>query len=303
MIYEFIIMLIGWLYPAFATYNSLNGNLRSQVSWMKYWIVFGVFNAFHFFTGCLEPWVPFLSGFKLFILCWLLPSLGSGSQFIHDDILDPLLKSNKEAINRTVDSVSSVSSALLRELVKMIYHLLVDVVEQCWLMTRNANDIHVTPRLQAAINEQAAIQLEDVNTVEPQPPSPPSPPTPPSPPRPKPDASQPSNGAFRAAALSSSMVDDQLSLRILLAEAVSAERMQLCQQLSSSEHLAPIHSHVRAVPPITTKPTPKPQRPPKPKRGKRKHLEAAAARFQLEMDLDADRAYREYCDADDEEKH
>ncbi|XP_030568550.1 receptor expression-enhancing protein 1 [Drosophila novamexicana] len=302
MIYEFIIMLIGWLYPAFATYNSLNGNLRSQVSWMKYWIVFGVFNAFHFFTGCLEPWVPFLSGFKLFILCWLLPSLGSGSQFIHDDILDPLLKSNKEAINRTVESVSSVSSALLRELVKMIYHLLVDVVEQCWLMTRNANDIHVTPRLQAAINEQAAIQLEDVKTVEPQPPSPSSPPPPPLP-LPKLDASQPTNGAFRAAALSSSMIDDQLALRILLAEAVSAERMQLCQQLSSSEHLAPIHSHVRVVPPITTKPTPKPQRPPKPKRGKRKHLEATAARFQLEMDLDADRAYREYCDADDEEKH
>lgn len=297
MIYELLIMTIGWLYPAYATYNSLNGNLRSQVPWLKYWIVFGVFNAFHYYTISLESWVPFLSGFKLFVLFWLLPNVGSGCQMIHDEVVDPLLKSNKEAINQTVDTISTVSSSMMRELVKMIYHLLVDVVEQCWLMTRNANDMHVAPRLQTAINEvigelraarQAAILM----------------------PYPRPQAVQDTPqqqlpqltqaiagvpSAFGAAAAAEELPNDVSSLSVLLAESLAAERMQLLQLVDSQVHLVSNEQIFDEPEAITM-----PERPLKPKRGKRKSLDAAAAARQaqqLEQELDVERAYQEYCEA------
>ncbi|XP_017870955.1 PREDICTED: uncharacterized protein LOC108619120 [Drosophila arizonae] len=295
MIYELLIMTVGWLYPAFATYNCLNGNLRSQVPWMKYWIVFGLFNAFHYFTAYLEPWVPCLSGFKLFVLCWLLPNVGSGCQLIYDEVVDPLLKRNKQAITLTVDGISTVSSSMMRELVKMIYHLMVDVVEQCWLMTRNANDINVTPRLQTAINEvigelraarQAAIFMPgslpqavhlplEGGTLS--------------------IAGGPS--AFRAAAASEDLPNDLSSLSVLLAESLAAERMQLLQLIDSQMHLVSSEQTLA----ITM-----PERPLKPKRGKRKSLDAAeAARRaqQLEQELDVERAYQEYCEAAQEREH
>ncbi|XP_034101978.1 receptor expression-enhancing protein 3 [Drosophila albomicans] len=155
MLYEFVVMVIGCVYPAYATYSTLSGsgNQQSQLSWMKYWIVFGGFIVLHFISSCIEFWVPFLASLKLCLLLWLLPSIGGGCHLIHDEYIAPLLMRNQETIYQTIESLSHLSCTVLRELVKWVYNLLVDVVEKCWQLTRNANDINVTPRLQVAINE------------------------------------------------------------------------------------------------------------------------------------------------------
>lgn len=273
MLYELIILIFGWLYPAFASYNG-NNSQRAQVTWLKFWIVFGVFNAVHFFTSCLEPYVPFLGSFKLCLLFWLLPTMGGGCLLVYDELIDPLMQRNKHTIRSAFDGMTNVSSALLRELVKMIYHLLVDIVEQCWQLTRNADDIHVTPRLQSAINEVIAeLRIARTQAV--------------------------TEGTVGSSQLQLQLLDEsseclseeegadtqeeqkkeQTQLLIQLGEANSARRMQLSLELASREHLAPINSPLRKLPP--------PQ--PKPKRGKRK-LDTPLQLAQME---EVDRVYHE----------
>lgn len=265
MIYELIILIFGWLYPAFETYNV--NSQRSQVAWLKFWIVFGIFNAFHFFTACLEPYVPFLGGFKLCLLFWLLPTMGGGCHLMHDELVDPIMRRNKKTIRNAFDGMTTVSSTLLREVIKMIYHLLVDIVEQCWQLTRNADDLHVTPRLQSAINEviaelriarQAASsphlcsQLKLLH-------------------EPTESNAQPDK---------EDLLDEEINLRILLAEAHSARRMQLGLELANYEHMAPINGSIQT-----------PLLPAKPKRGKRK----VDTPIQLAQMEEVDRVYREQC--------
>lgn len=273
MLYELIILIFGWLYPAFASYNG-NNSQRAQVTWLKFWIVFGVFNAVHFFTSCLEPYVPFLGSFKLCLLFWLLPTMGGGCLLVYDELIDPLMQRNKHTIRSAFDGMTNVSSALLRELVKMIYHLLVDIVEQCWQLTRNADDIHVTPRLQSAINEVIA-ELRIARTQA---------------------ATEVTGGSSQLqlqlldesseclseegeADTQEEQKKEQTQLLIQLGEANSARRMQLSLELASREHLAPINSPLRKLPP--------PQ--PKPKRGKRK-LDTPLQLAQME---EVDRVYHE----------
>lgn len=273
MLYELIILIFGWLYPAFASYNG-NNSQRAQVTWLKFWIVFGVFNAVHFFTSCLEPYVPFLGSFKLCLLFWLLPTMGGGCLLVYDELIDPLMQRNKHTIRSAFDGMTNVSSALLRELVKMIYHLLVDIVEQCWQLTRNADDIHVTPRLQSAINEVIA-ELRIARTQA---------------------ATEVTGGSSQlqlqlldesseclseegGADTQEEQKKEQTQLLIQLGEANSARRMQLSLELASREHLAPINSPLRKLPP--------PQ--PKPKRGKRK-LDTPLQLAQME---EVDRVYHE----------
>ncbi|XP_034480782.1 HVA22-like protein h [Drosophila innubila] len=253
MIYEFLMLIFGWLYPAYATYASLGANQANQVKWMKYWIVFGIFTSFHFLTGCLECWVPFFAAFKLCVLLWLLPNLGGGCQLILEELLDPLMCRNRMIIQQAFNGVSDISSALLRELIKMVYHLLVDVVEQCWQLTRNADDIHVPTRLQAAINEVIAELRAARQAAAPVPVVTPSaapaalallpavaPPEPlPLDVQPNPIANSTPIPLVRAANLTD---DDAIQLRILLAEAASAIRMQWRLQSAHQEHLAPIQS-------------------------------------------------------------
>lgn len=280
MLYELIILIFGWLYPAFASYNGHNSQ-RAQVTWLKFWIVFGVFNAVHFFTSCLEPYVPFLGSFKLCLLFWLLPTMGGGCLLVYDELIDPLMQRNKHTIRSAFDGMTNVSSALLRELVKMIYHLLVDIVEQCWQLTRNADDIHVTPRLQSAINEviaelriartqaategtgggsQLQLQLLDESS----------------------DCLNEGGGAATQEQQKKGLEQDQTQLLIQLEEANSARRMQLSLELASREHLAPINSSLHKLPP--------PQ-PAKPKRGKRK-LDTPLQLAQMD---EVDRVYHEEC--------
>ncbi|KAM8719772.1 hypothetical protein ACLKA7_005919 [Drosophila subpalustris] len=271
-------LIIGWLYPAYATYASLGGNPTNQTKWMKYWIVFGIFTSFHFLTGCLENWVPLFAGFKLCVLLWLLPNFGGGCQLIHDDLIDPLMCRNRMLIQQAFNGVSDMASALLRELIKMVYHLLVDVVEQCWQLTRNADDIHVPTRLQAAINEVIAELRAARQAAAPVVPTP----VPASPPTPTPtplalqeavlpDVYTNSNPIANSTPIPLPDVapnftdDDAIQLRILLAEAASAIRMQWSVQFANKEHLAPIHSCLRP----------------------------ACVKEQVELE-DVDRAYHEY---------
>lgn len=253
MIYEFLMLIIGWLYPAYATYASLSANPVNQIKWMKYWIVFGIFTSFHFLTGCLDCWVPFFTGFKLCVLLWLLPSLGGGCQLIHDELVDPLMNRNKMIIQQAFNGVSDMASALLRELIKMVYHLLVDVVEQCWQLTRNADDIHVPTRLQAAINEviaelRAARQAAAPAPAEAELALVPVPvPVPDAVPHQEPllevNRNPIANFEPIPSANNSNLTDDDaIQLRILLAEAASAIRMQWSLLSANQEHLAPIHS-------------------------------------------------------------
>lgn len=258
MIYELIILIFGWLYPAFATYNI--DSQRSQVAWLKFWIVFGIFNAFHFFTACLEPFVPFLAGFKLCLLFWMLPTMGGGCHMIHDVLVEPTMRRNKETIQNTFDGMTTLSSTLLREVTKMIYHLLVDIVEQCWMLTRNADDIHVTPRLQSAINEVIA-ELRIARQAA---------------------SSSRSDSDSAAEPHKEDLLDEEINLRILLAEAQSARRMQLALELASYEHMAPISNSIQT-----------PLLPPKPRRGKRK----VDTPIQLAQMEEVDRVYREHCGA------
>jgi len=95
--------------------------------------------------------ISILAGFKVCLLVWLLPGLGNGSELICDEFVDPVLTRNKATIHEAINIVSDVTSCFLSELVKIIYHFLVDVVEQCWQLTRNGNDIYVTPRLQVLL--------------------------------------------------------------------------------------------------------------------------------------------------------
>ncbi|XP_017851326.1 putative HVA22-like protein g [Drosophila busckii] len=218
MLYEFILLLLGCLYPAFATYNSLDANQQQlQIIWLKYWIIFGCAVALHLMTTWLENWVPFLSSFKLFVVCWLLPNLGGGSLLLHDKFVEPFMQRNIKVMNEVLTGVTLVSSAIMRELIKTMYQLLVDVFEQCWLLTRNSEELCVTPRLQASINDVIAELREARHAMDV---------------KPKED----------------SFLDlDDMALRILHAEAKSAQRMHLSWQSANQEYLAPINSCVGLV--------------------------------------------------------
>nr|NP_001259452.1 receptor accessory protein like 1, isoform B [Drosophila melanogaster]AGB95295.1 receptor accessory protein like 1, isoform B [Drosophila melanogaster] len=89
MIYAIVIhilsLLVGCFYPAFASYKILksqNCSVNDLRGWLIYWIAYGVYVAFDYFTAGLLAFIPLLSEFKVLLLFWMLPSVGGGSEVL-----------------------------------------------------------------------------------------------------------------------------------------------------------------------------------------------------------------------------
>ncbi|XP_030380999.1 uncharacterized protein LOC115628883 [Scaptodrosophila lebanonensis] len=298
-------LLVGCVYPAFASYKILNGKSRSereQNIWLSYWIAYGVYAIIEFFSVGLIWWVPFINEFKLFFLCWLLPTVGGGSELIYDDFLCPFFTRNESAIDQAITTISIKSGEILSELVQLLYSILVVIAEQCCIMRQNG-DMHLTPSIEAALNEVLAgrqgtsasgtnneqieeqvAKLKEVarkvvkcrslgelaklklsqksQSLEKSTPQ-------------QPESESQVTSESKPGQHIDIKCSSEIELRILKAEAEVAQRIQLTNQMSNSEPFARANSHMLANTMTTFmgpvyQPVEKPQRPPKPKRGLRK---------------------------------
>ncbi|XP_052850561.1 uncharacterized protein T19C3.4 isoform X2 [Drosophila gunungcola] len=99
-------LLVGCLYPAFASYKILNSQPCCDVEvlrmWLSYWIVYGVYVGVDYLTGSLGTFIPFLNEFKLLFLFWLLPTVGGGSLLIYGEILRSFFSNNELSIDQVI---------------------------------------------------------------------------------------------------------------------------------------------------------------------------------------------------------
>nr|CBE66635.1 CG11697-PA [Drosophila ananassae]CBE66638.1 CG11697-PA [Drosophila ananassae] len=163
MIYSNVVRLlslvVGCLYPAFASYKILNGQRRNDEDmriWMSYWIVYGVFLIFDFLSCGLAPFVPFLDEIKLVFLCWLLPSLGAGNQIIYEEFLRSFFSSNESCIDQALTHATLTGSDFLGQLVGSILGQFMAVADSCFLTRSNRSTLQITPSIEDIVNKVIA---------------------------------------------------------------------------------------------------------------------------------------------------
>jgi receptor expression-enhancing protein 5/6 len=65
--------LIGFVYPAFVSLKALESG-KADAQWVFYWITFGMFSLFDYFSDVLLKWFPFFYIFKVgFLVYMFLP--------------------------------------------------------------------------------------------------------------------------------------------------------------------------------------------------------------------------------------
>src|SRR5210317_725697 len=58
--------VIGFLYPAFKSFQALENRVSSEVTqWLIYWVVFSFFSIIEVFIDVLLYWIPFYYSFKV----------------------------------------------------------------------------------------------------------------------------------------------------------------------------------------------------------------------------------------------
>eukprot|EP00574_Skeletonema_japonicum_P006305 CAMPEP_0201726340 /NCGR_PEP_ID=MMETSP0593-20130828/9391_1 /ASSEMBLY_ACC=CAM_ASM_000672 /TAXON_ID=267983 /ORGANISM="Skeletonema japonicum, Strain CCMP2506" /LENGTH=192 /DNA_ID=CAMNT_0048217813 /DNA_START=95 /DNA_END=673 /DNA_ORIENTATION=- len=92
--------VIGFLYPAFKSFQALENRVSSEVTqWLIYWVVFSFFSIIEVFVDVLLYWIPFYYSFKVAFLLWAMMPQTRGAKFLYDSFLKDFLKKNESKID------------------------------------------------------------------------------------------------------------------------------------------------------------------------------------------------------------
>ncbi|XP_028137340.1 uncharacterized protein LOC114331861 isoform X1 [Diabrotica virgifera virgifera] len=105
-----VILLIGTLYPAYASYKAVRTkNVREYVKWMMYWIVFALFTCVETFTDVFFSWFPFYYEVKIILVIWLLSPATKGSSILYRKFVHPTLSSREQEIDEYISKAKEQS--------------------------------------------------------------------------------------------------------------------------------------------------------------------------------------------------
>ncbi|KAH8361186.1 hypothetical protein KR200_009628, partial [Drosophila serrata] len=182
---RFVSLTAGCFYPAFVSYKLLNAQqLRLENNeitdnmsiWLTYWIVYGVWAMVDFFTTGLGTCIPFLDEMKLIFVCWLLPTIGAGSQVIYDQFLNSFFSNNEVTIKHALFHASLGVVDFLDRMLRACLRYIMGVVDD-YLLTRGLPENPAIPIRPPRIDdyfaktqlerEQKQAKTEDLaNTIE-----------------------------------------------------------------------------------------------------------------------------------------
>ncbi|KAI9303770.1 TB2/DP1, HVA22 family-domain-containing protein [Cunninghamella echinulata] len=101
---QLITNLIAWIYPAYASLQTIeNDSYSKRQQWITYWVILTGFHFIEYFEDTLLYWLPFYYLFKtIFILYLILPAFKGAiqihSKFFQNKFTKPKTEKGKEVM-------------------------------------------------------------------------------------------------------------------------------------------------------------------------------------------------------------
>merc|ERR1711862_676428 len=88
---KLIVDLVGFVYPAYMSFKSMDANKGDCTQWLTYWVVFAFFSITESLAGFLVFLIPFYFLTKTAFILWLYHPQTQGAQIIYRQVLRPVL--------------------------------------------------------------------------------------------------------------------------------------------------------------------------------------------------------------------
>ncbi|XP_069481606.1 receptor expression-enhancing protein 5 isoform X2 [Ambystoma mexicanum] len=124
--------LIGFVYPAYISIKAIESpNKEDDTQWLTYWVVYGIFSIFEFFSDIFLSWFPFYYMLKCAFLVWCMaPSPANGAEKLYTKVIRPLFMKHEATMDRVVkdlrDKAAETADTITNEAKRATVHLLGD---------------------------------------------------------------------------------------------------------------------------------------------------------------------------------
>jgi len=86
-----IVDLVGFVYPAYESFKSMDSGSQDDTQWLTYWVVFSFVSIFESLFGFFVNIIPFYFWIKIAAIIWMYYPTTRGAETIYEQALRPLL--------------------------------------------------------------------------------------------------------------------------------------------------------------------------------------------------------------------
>ena len=104
--------IVGFVYPAFKSFEAIEKKGRDDTQWLIYWVVYAFFSIIETFVDILLYWIPFYYAFKMAFLLWAMLPQTKGAKFLYDSFLKDFLKRNESKIDAALNDAKKSATAI-----------------------------------------------------------------------------------------------------------------------------------------------------------------------------------------------
>ena len=94
---KLIVDLVGFVYPAYMSFKSMDSGNNDVTQWLTYWVVFSFFSIVESLLGVLVGMIPFYTWIKIGVIIWMYHPKTMGAKTVYEQGLRPLLLPYLEA--------------------------------------------------------------------------------------------------------------------------------------------------------------------------------------------------------------
>ena len=88
---KLVVDLLGFLYPAYMSFKSMDGGNKDDMQWLTYWVVFSFFSIFENLFAFIVALIPFYYFIKAAAIVWMYHPSTMGAKVVYEQGLRPLL--------------------------------------------------------------------------------------------------------------------------------------------------------------------------------------------------------------------
>jgi receptor expression-enhancing protein 5/6 len=88
---KLIVDLVGFVYPAYMSFKSMDSGNHDDTQWLTYWVVFSCFSIVESFLSFVVALIPFYFYIKVGAIVYMWHPSTRGAQTIYEQFLRPLL--------------------------------------------------------------------------------------------------------------------------------------------------------------------------------------------------------------------
>ena len=88
---KLIVDLVGFVYPAYMSFKSMDSGNQDDTQWLTYWVVFSCFSIVESFMGFVVALIPFYFWIKIAAIIYMWHPTTRGAQTIYEQFLRPIM--------------------------------------------------------------------------------------------------------------------------------------------------------------------------------------------------------------------